>query len=213
MPLPGLDLRDDVRELTDTASDDLALLWRQVRNATEAETALRDILPALIDTYGSAAGTLAANWYDDLRDKVGPRGRFIAIPADIKDSGAQALIGWSLDEATDYSAFQSLVVGGTQRRVTNFSRATLTGSSAADPASVGWKRIGGGECEFCQMLISRDQLYSEATADFASHDHCKCSAYPLIKGAEPIRVKDYVKSTRNITDADRARVRAYIASH
>lgn len=213
MALPGLDLRDGVKGLVGYARRDLDTLWRQVRNAAEAETALRDILPALIDTYGAAAGTLAADWYDELRDKVGPPGRFTAIPADIKDAGAQSLVGWAVNEATDLTSMQALVLGGMQRRIANFSRSTITGSSVADPSSVGWKRIGGGACAFCQMLIGRNETYSEATADFASHDHCSCSAYPLIKGAEPIDVKDYVQTTRNITDADRARVREYIASH
>jgi hypothetical protein len=40
------------------------------------ETALMDILPALVDQYGAAASTLATEWYDDLRAKQGIRGRF-----------------------------------------------------------------------------------------------------------------------------------------
>ena len=179
----GLDLRDGIDGLNGYAQNDLNALWRQVQSAAEAETALRDILPGLIDTYGAAAGTLAADWYDELRDKVGVPGSFQAIPADIPDSGAQALVGWAKAQSTDYAAFQGLILGGLQRRIANFSRSTITGSSIADPAAVGWQRVGSGRCEFCAMLIGRGAVYTEATADFRSHDHCHCSAAPAFVGA------------------------------
>lgn len=212
MALPGLDLRDGVQGLVRLSERDLSALWRQVRNAAEAETALRDILPGLIDAYGAAAATLAAGWYDDLRDKVGARGAFRAIPAEVRDTGAQALVGWAISEAQDMTSLQALVAGGMQRRIANFSRATVTGSSIEDPSARGWQRTGAGECEFCAMLIGRGAVYSEAAADFASHDHCRCSAVPAFDG-EPRPVKSFTPSLRGSTDADRARVREWIASH
>ncbi|HET7666550.1 MAG TPA: hypothetical protein VFK56_10870 [Mycobacterium sp.] len=194
------------------ANRDLAALWRQVKDAAEAQVALHDILPALIATYGAAAATLAADWYDELRDKVGVGGRFRAIPADIPDAGAHALVGWAATEAKDYSSFQTLIVGGMQRRIANFSRGTITGSAIADPKATGWQRTGSGECAFCSMLIARGAVYTEATADFASHDHCHCSAVPEFAG-QPRPVQPYTPSIRNISDADRARVRDYLRTH
>lgn len=214
MATPGLDLRDGVQGLVGYANADLSLLWGQVRDAAEAQTALHDILPALIDTYGSAAATLAADWYDELRDKVGVAGRFTAIPADIPDSGAHALVGWAANKANDYSSFQDLILGGTQRRIANFSRGTVAGSSVADPRAAGWQRVGSGGCTsgFCDMLIARGAVYTEAGADFASHDHCRCSAVPAFSGvARP--VKAYKPSQRDLTDADRARLRDYLRTH
>jgi len=210
--MQGLDLRDGVKGLVGYASRDLHALWRQVSSAAEAEVALRDILPGLIDTYGAAAGTLAADWYDEHRDKLEVPGHFRAIPADVKDAGAQALVGWATATATDMSSLQSLVLGGTQRRIANFSRGTITGSSIADPKATGWQRVGSGECAFCAMLIGRGAVYSEASADFASHDHCNCSAVPAF-GGRPAPVKPFTPSTRTASDADRARVRDYIATH
>lgn len=212
MALPGLDLRDGVDGLVGYANRDLAALWTQVKDAAEAHTALNDILPALIATYGAAAATLAADWYDELRDKVGVAGRFRAIPANIPDSGAHALVGWALTEAKDYQSFQSLIEGGMQRRIANFSRGTVTSSAIADPKATGWQRTGSGECSFCSMLIARGAVYTEATADFASHDHCHCSAVPEFVG-QPRPVKPYTPSSRNISDADRARVRDYLRTH
>ena len=209
--MQGLDLRDGVAGLVGFARNDLDSLWRQVTTAAEVETALRDILPALIDTYGAAAASLAADWYDSHREKLGVSGRFTAIPVEIKDSGAQALIGWAASEATDDNALQSLILGGTQRRIANFSRGTIAGSSVVDPKASGWQRVGSGECDFCAMLIGRGSVYSEAGADFASHDHCNCSAVPAF-GGEARPVKPYTPSVRQ-SKADQARAREWIATH
>jgi hypothetical protein len=210
----GFDLRDATQGLTVLAARDLQTLWRQVRDAAEAETALRDILPALIATYGQAAAALAANWYDELRDKVGAKGAFTAITADIPDPGAQSLVGWAVTEAKDTTTLQALVLGGMQRRIANFSRQTVMGSAVADPGARGWQRAGRGECKqgFCDMLIARGAVYTEATADFAAHDHCHCTAVPAF-GGEPRPVKPYTPSLREATDADKARVREYLATH
>lgn len=143
-----------------------------------SEAVLRDVLPGLINTYGLAAATVAADWYDESRDEAAARGRFTAIPADVREAGAQELVGWALATATDTTALQSLIEGGTQRRIANFARLTVSRSAVEDPAARGWMRVGAGECEFCRMLIGRGAVYSEATADFQSHDHCNCAAAP-----------------------------------
>lgn len=209
--MQGLDLRDGVSGLVVLARNDLAALWRQVSTAAEAQTALRDILPALVDTYGAAAASLAADWYDEHRAKAGVGGRFAAIPADIRQTGSQELVGWAASTATDFGAFQGLILGGTQRRIANFSRATITGSSVEDPRASGWQRVGSGECDFCAMLIGRGSVYSEAGADFASHDHCNCSAAPAFDG-EARPVKPFTPSLRQ-NPSDKARARRWIAEH
>jgi hypothetical protein len=177
MPSPTL-LRSGVDGLAVLATRELAQLWRDVEEAVALEATLRDALPALIETYGAAAATLAADWYDDTRDEAEVRRFFQAIPADIPDVGAQPLVGWALSEATNLTAFQSLVEGGTQRRIANFARQTVTESAIADPSAVGWQRVGVGGCDFCRMLIGRGAVYRESTAHFEAHDHCHCTAVP-----------------------------------
>lgn len=209
-------LRNGVATLSTLASNDLSALWRQVSTAVEARDALRDVLPALVETYGAAAATLAADWYDDLRDKQGVGGRFFAIPAELGDMGTDELARWGVSplfaEDPDFAAARVLVDGGLQRRIANASRLTVTGSSLADPRATGWQRTGNGSCAFCAMLIGRGAVYSEASADFAAHDHCDCSAIPAFEGS-PVPVKPYTPSARTGSDADRARARAFIASH
>jgi hypothetical protein len=178
MPTPT-QLREGVAGLSSLASRDLSGLWRQADTPAELEAVLRDLLPALIETYGAAAATLAADWYDDTRDEVGARRAFRAIPADIPDVGAQPLVGWALAEANSLDSVLTLVDGGTQRRIANFSRLTVSRSAVADPSARGWKRVGGGSsCDFCSMLLGRGAVYTEASADFEAHDHCNCGAAP-----------------------------------
>lgn len=176
-------LRAAIGDLSALANDDLSALWRQVETADQARDALRDVLPALVTTYGLASATISADWYDDIRDMVEARGRFRAIPADLGDQGADTLAGWgvaSLYQAEpDWSASKTLITGGLQRRIANFSRYTVAESAVADPAARGWQRVGSGaSCDFCQMLLGRGAVYTEATAQFESHDHCNCAAEP-----------------------------------
>lgn len=206
-------LRSETDRLVRLANRDLARLWWLVSAGASTETALRDLLPAIITEYGQVGAALAAEWYDDQRDKAGVKGRYTAIPLDADDRGSQALIGWALATATDDASLQTLILGGAQRRVADHVRYTVTGSSVADPAARGWQRVTDGNgCAFCTMLAGRGSVYSEAGADFASHDSCGCSAVPAWKG-QPVPVKPYTPSTRTATDADRARVREYLRTH
>ncbi len=172
----SLTLRRDIASLASLASRDLAALRRM--SEAEAIEALRDLLPALIATYGSAAATVAAEWYDELRAEREVRRTFQAAPIEAGDRGAQALVGWAAATATNDEGFWTLINGGIQRRIADHSRLTVMDSSLADPSAVGWRRVGAGECGFCSMLLGRGAVYSEATADFAAHDHCQCGAEP-----------------------------------
>lgn len=206
-------LRVETQRLVDLADRDLARLWQLVANGASAETALRDLLPAIVEQYGELGAVMAAEWYDDARAKVGASRAFMAIPVEASNRGTQALVGWALNTATDDASLRSLILGGTQRRIADHVRDTVTGSAVADPAADGWQRVGDGStCAFCSMLIGRGAVYSEASADFASHDKCGCSAVPAWSG-QPRPVRPYVPSQRNITDADRARVREYLRTH
>jgi hypothetical protein len=70
--------------------------------------------------------------------------------------------------------------GAATRLVLNGGRDTVLASVAADEQARGWRRVTSGRgCGFCQMLAGRGAVYTEATADFASHDHCSCAAEPV----------------------------------
>ena len=172
-------LRSETASLVRLADRDLSRLWRLVANGAAADEALHDLLPAIVREYGAAGGAMAAEWYDQQREKVDAKGRFFAAPIPADDRGAHALVGWATATATDDATLKALILGGTQRRLADHVRLTVASNSIDDRAAKGWRRVGdGNSCEFCSMLLGRGAVYTEASADFSSHDHCGCGAEP-----------------------------------
>lgn len=210
-------LRSRIAGLTRLAERDLYALWRQVTTAAQARVALNDVLPALIDTYGQAAALVAAEWYDDARDKADMKGRFRAIPAVVPDAGAPGLVAWAESEAKDLDTMLPLILGGVTKRIANAGRGTVIGSSVADPVADGWQRLASpGSCGFCRMLAGRGAVYREETVNFGAHDNCLCQSAPAFKG-QPRPVDAFRASEKRRSDetraADNARARKWIAEH
>ncbi len=205
------ELRNLITQLSDSAERDLASLWAQLDAQTVGE-GLRDVMPALVDQYGGAAAAVTAEWYDDYRADLNVGGNYTPLPA-ATDLGAEALAGWgaSLAQAEWATAFAQ-IAGGLTLRVFTASRDTITDATVADPQARGWQRAGAGECSFCRMLIGRGAVYTKSSVTFGAHDHCRCTAVPAF-GGRPVPVKPYQVTDRTITDADRARVRDWIAAN
>jgi hypothetical protein len=174
---------------------------------------LHDTMPALLERYRLTAASIAADLYDLERQAVGAKGLFSAIVPDLGDGGANELVGWATSTAKTPDSLTELLQGGFDRRLWQSARSVYMTSSIADPAARGWQReTDGAACGFCIMLASRGTVYSEAAADFASHDHCGCTAVAAWDGTEK-PVKPFTPSSRSISDADRARARQWIASN
>lgn len=205
MPTQHEEFRRAIRDLNVIAQGDIRALLRGLRDPRDAKAALEAILPDLVDTYGSAAGTLAADYYDNLRESAQIAGRFTSTPAPIRDPGTTGLIRWALGDATDGGAFSSLILGGIQKRITNVSRQTVMESSYRDPKARGWMRIGGGGCDFCTMLISRGEVYTESSVDFSAHDHDKCSSAPAWNETQVNEsLRPYVDNAKGRADSTKA---------
>lgn len=207
----------DLDELVRLASLDLSVLWQQISDGVIARELLTQVLPELTAVYGSAAGTLAADWYDEARESSRVVGGFRARVAPLPDAGrTDALAGWAVEplfsDEPDLLTAKTRAEGGMQRIIANVGRETVMGSSVEDPRARGWQREGAGECGFCAMLIGRGAVYTEATADFGAHDHCKCSAVPAFEG-EPKPVKEFAPGPEQASEADRARTRAWIKAN
>lgn len=212
------EFRRAIRDLGIVADGDLSVLWRSVRDERDARTALMDLLPDLVETYSLAAGSIAADYYDDLREAAEAPRRFTAIVPDPGDTDTTSLVAWALGEANDGPAFRSLVEGGFEKRIANSARNVVTTSSVADPSAIGWMRVGAGACDFCAMLVSRGAVYTEASADFPAHDRCHCGAAPAFDSEQVKQVRsEYVPSARRRSEAtraaDNARVRDWIAAN
>lgn len=216
MPSPDV-LRESVQTLATIAASDIATLVRQITDPDVLRDELFGLVGDLALTYGEAAATVAADWYDETRETAGIRRRFRAFVPEVGDLGTDELVRWGISplyqaDPDPLTATQKLS-GGLQRRIANQARQTITLSSIADPDAEGWQRkTTGTSCGFCQLLASRGAVYRESSVGFASHDDCDCYAIPAFAGqARP--VKPYTPSARNVTDRDRARLRAYLNSN
>lgn len=213
------EFRRAIRDLGIVATNDLNILWRSVRDNRDAKQALFDLLPDLTETYGAAAASIAADYYDNLRHDHEIKGRFTAVIPEPSDLGTESLIKWALSTATDGETFRSLIEGGFQRRIANGARNVVTTSSYADPKADGWLRTGRGECAFCALLISRGAVYtSEMSAEFAAHDRCHCGVAPAWNPEQIHAVRsEYVPSARRRSEAtraaDNARAREWVAAN
>lgn len=210
--------RREVRDLGIQAEKDVRILWRSMDDARASKEALFDLLPEIVAAYHGAAASAAADFYDDVRETSGAKGRFSPILLDPPDLGTDELVKWALGAAKDGTTFQSLIAGGVTKRIANGARDVVTRSSIADPSAKGWMRVGGGGCDFCAMLITRGAVYSEASVDFASHDHCNCGAAPAFNESQVKAVKsEFVPSARRksaaVAERDRDRVNDWIADH
>lgn len=175
--------RNDLAELSRLAEIDLGVMFRQFDTADAIRDGLLDLLPQLMNLYGSAAVTLGADWYDDLRELAGVKGSFRAVPADLPDSGrTEALARWAVTPLFTPDPVKAIVlskvIGGLQRIIFNADRDTVTTSSIQDRRARGWRREGVGDCDLCTLLLGRGAVYSEATSQFETHDRCRCVGVP-----------------------------------
>lgn len=218
--------RQGLVDLITLAKRDLEVVWSQISDLppTDIREALREILPAIADEYGSAAAALAADWYDDARVAADVAGAFTATPADPPDQARfDALARWGTQSLftaeAQTSAVLPLLSGGLQRTIADLHRLTIVNSSVADPQASGWSRVGvGSNCGFCQMLIARGAVHTEASVTFRSHDHCNCAASPVwAKNVVKITGEPFRQSKKNRSDEtkrlDNQRAYAFIAKN
>jgi len=174
--------RRDLGDLTRLAQNDLRLLLDGITDGELARDRLLVALPQLVTIYGSAAATLAADWYDDLRDaEAATARRFTVITAQLPDEGrteilARFAVAPLFSETPDNATAISKASGGLQRIVADAARETISRSAGEDPAAFGWTWSSSGGCEFCQEHDGT--VYRDPDSELRSHDHCSCLAVP-----------------------------------
>ena len=210
--------RADVADLVRLAERDLMLLLEPVAEAAATRDLLIAALPDLVSVYGAASATLAAEFYDELRDAAEVPGRFSASPAALPDvSRTDALARWAatplFSDDPDPAAVAARATGGLQRTVADADRHTVMGSSIADPAAQGWKRMTSAKaCGFCLMLAGRGVAYTRSSVDFGAHDHCGCIAVPGF-GGDVRSARSFERSTRKVSESQRAATKRWMAEH
>ena len=169
--------------------------------------------PEVIAYYSLGAAALAADLYEDERDLAPVRRLYVAEPI-IPERGEK--IGRALAWATAVEEAADRLAEVIPIEVARSFRQTILTNSDRDPESVGWQRVAGPKaCKMCRMLADRGAVYKRATARFAAHSSCRCTAQPVFDGqpGEEASVMQYMASQRTRTKKDQARLRTYLNTH
>lgn len=220
--------RSSVGDLVTLSFADLEAFWAGLdpANATETVEAVRATLPELTGAYGEAAGSLAADFYDDLRFDEAVPGDFVARvaeppPTERTDALARWSVGPLFGAEPDPALALTLLAGGLQKLVVGVGRVTIQDSSLADPEAEGWSRVPRpGACAFCRLMGSRGAVYGSQEAALvvggggrvrgsrgagsSYHDLCGCVAAPAWPGRE-IERPDGTDETQAAYQASEAR--------
>lgn len=163
---------------------DLNRFWStlNLNNPETARDALLRFVPALVETYGSAAASVAADWYDEQRSLEVVGSRFRAVAAEpVKSDLMEAQVRFGAQHLFTLNPEQTLafLLGSATKYAVAPSRDTVVTSAIKDPAARGWSRHTSGHgCGFCDMLAGRGHVYTQATVGFEAHAHCNCAASP-----------------------------------
>lgn len=148
------------------------------------------LLPSILDKWGDAAATLAADYYDESRAAAGLTGRFRAELAEVRTNDAAGLTQWATQPLWAKTPVPEEVLrrlaGGTERLVRMAERDTIEVATGTDPAGPKLQRVTrSNACGFCLMLASRGAehvdmtKYRRRTKGKGWHNHCRCGLAPV----------------------------------
>lgn len=157
-------------------------------NPQAVRDALLEYVPLMTSQYGAVAATLAADWYEDLREASAATRVFRvttadAVPPAVTAEHVRYLAGhlWTAEPQSILGPLRTSV----DKYVKQPGRDTIQWN--AEREGVGWARVPTGTktCSWCLMLASRDAVYvSERAAGRRAdgskyHGACDCQAVPL----------------------------------
>ena len=217
MPTPS-EVRAGLQLITADAVAMSLEVFTQLEGSPQARrAALLETVPALVGYYSDGSAALAADSYADLRVSAGVAEPFTPQPIVLdRTVKIRRAVVWSSDPLFDGADDVTLqrLSGIVQAEVARPFRDTIITNRQQDPQAIGWKRITAGGCAFCRALASRGATYKEATAHFAAHEDCHCTAAPVFRNGdvgEEASVIQYMASRRNRTPASRAKIRDWVA--
>lgn len=151
--------RAALAELERLMLGDLGTLWRSAGMADDFAAWVIDAFPELVAQYGSIAGDLAAEWYEESAPALAYRATAAPLPPLEKWAASAA---WALNVGDGLSSLDLL--GGTaQRGMFDQYRTTIVTNAEAEGASYA-RHASANACPFCRMLATRGAVYSSEAA-------------------------------------------------
>ena len=172
MPTSAEKVRQGHAALATMARREVAGAWLKVARLPTERIApiMTDLLMAVADKYGTVAGSIAADYYDELRVAAGAPGRFTPEVAALPDvTRFEALARWGVSPlfAADPNPAKSLSLmsGGLSRIVLGVGRDTIADAVSADPTGPRYARhASANACAFCALLATRGAVYSSPSS-------------------------------------------------
>lgn len=200
------------RGISDLVIRDLEAFWAtlDLSRPEDARNRLLTFLPTLIAQYGDISATVSADWYSDMREQAGAKGRFAPILAPNvpveRVNGTVRRLAEHLFTDTPQKMLEGLT-GRTAEYALQAGRDTIDISSKRDPWRPRVARVPTGvtTCKFCLLLASRGAVYSSkqsagALTKFHPHDDCQIvvvgNGQDLPEGYDPDELYEEYKSTR-----------------
>lgn len=200
----------------EAVSTTLRLLGRASGSPEQQRAILLDGVPDVINYYSFGSSALAADYYDDERERQAAPKLYVAEPVIVeRTEKIRRAVAWASDPlfTDDPSGVEGRLADVVQLETARPYRDTILANRQRDPSAVGWRRITNGGCKLCRMLADRGAVYSDTTARFATHGHCKCTAQPVFTSSdygEEASVMQYMASRKRRTPAQRAALREYL---
>lgn len=196
--------------VVDMVHRDLDSFWASLNldRPEDARDELLEFIPILVAAYGEVAASLAAEWFEELRDEAAMAGVFAAVGAlasfravavdpvqSVPPAAVEQTVRWAAgglfptNDGTPRAPGMPATPDATlatlrdalQRQVLQPGRDTIVRNTNTDRAARGWGRfVRPGACSFCRMLSGRGGVYTERSAAFNAHDgNCQCVAAPV----------------------------------
>jgi hypothetical protein len=193
-----------------------SLLGRSSGTPEQRRAVLLDGVPEIVAYYSAGSSALAADFYDDERERAAPPKLYLAEPIIIdRTEKLRRAVAWAADPlfADDPATAAGRLADVVQLESARPFRDTVLTNRRRDPSAVGWRRVTNGGCKLCVMLASRGAVYTDQTARFATHGHCKCTAQPVFSSedyGDEANVMQYVASRKRRTPEQQANLREYL---
>lgn len=203
--------------VTGAAVDAVVSALGRISGSPEQQRALLlDIAPAVIAHYSDGSSALAADFYDDERERAAPPKLYLAEPVILdRMVKIRRAVAWASDplfgDEPEKSAGRLAEV--VQLETARPYRDTILTNRRRDPSAVGWRRVTNGGCKLCRMLADRGAVYEDTTARFAAHTNCKCTAQPVFSSqdyGDEANVMQYMASRRKRTPEQQEVLREYL---
>lgn len=179
------------RDLRAASARTVTDIWNNVDldNLSAASSVLQETMPIVVAEFGDIAATVAADFYDEIRDQSTASQAYrtqlaAAAPSEQVAASTRWALGPMFSPEPDSPAALARLLQVADRMVLSQGDATIRRNVSSDPARPRWAWVPNGKtCAFCTLKASRGAVYHTSdTAAGGRHADCDCATVPIFPG-------------------------------